>query len=148
MKKLFIALPILVLIFGLSPAVVSQTKQAWAAPKAGVWKVSATDEENTKWTAEMRIVKRGIRNRLVRYRGYFSWLSEDGETSGREYFNGTFDRHSGKLVLKAYRAKSEKGELGIGNYRAFVNRKGRNISRGVWYGPETVPGTWSAAWVN
>lgn len=149
MMKLFIVLPILVLIFGLSPATgLSQTAQVWVPPKAGTWKVSATDEENTNWTADMRIEKRGVRNKLTRYRGYFSWLSEDGETAGREYFNGTFDRKRGKLLLKAYRVKSKKGELGLGNYRAFVNRKGRNISSGVWSGAETVPGTWSATWVK
>ena len=147
MKKLFIVLPVVVLLISLSPLIAtSQTKQAWVAPKAGIWTVTGSDEENIKWTATMRIAKRAVRNKLVRYRGYFAWKSEDGETAGREYFNGTFDRWSGRFLLKAYRAKSEKGELGVGNYRAFVSRKGRNIGRGVWSGANTVPGTWTASW--
>lgn len=147
MKKLFIGLPALVLLIGtFSIEAVSQKKQIWVAPKSGVWKVSAVDEENTKWTAMMRINRRGVRNKLIQYRGYFGWKSEDGEISGREFFNGTFDRFTGMMRLKAYRAKSDKGELGIGSYRAFVNRKGRRISKGVWFGPETVPGIWSASW--
>ena len=147
MKKLLIVLLVLVLLISVSPlSATSQTKQAWVAPKAGIWTVLGSDEENTKWTGTMRIVKRGVRNKLVRYRGYFAWRSENGETTGREYFNGSFDRWSGRLLLTAYRAKSEKGELGVGNYKAFVNRKGRNIIRGVWSGADTVPGTWAASW--
>ena len=149
MKKLLIVLPVLVFLISLSPlTATSQTKQVWVAPKAGIWTVTGSDEENTKWTGTMRIAKRDVRNKLVRYRGYFTWKSDDGETTGREYFNGTFDRTSGRMRLKAYRAKSEKGELGVGNYTAFVNRKGRNISRGVWSGANTVPGTWSASWAK
>lgn len=147
MKKLFIGLPAIVFLIGIfSITAVSQKKQVWVAPKSGVWKVSAVDEENTNWTAVMRLNRRGVRNKLIQYRGYFGWKSEDGETSGREFFNGTFDRHTGMMRLKAYRAKSEKGELGIGNYRAFLSLKGRRISKGVWSGPETVPGTWFASW--
>jgi hypothetical protein len=147
MRKLLFVLPVFVFLISISPlTAASQTKQVWVAPKAGIWTVSGSDEENTKWTATMRIAKRGIRNKLIRYSGYFSWKSEDGETAGREYFNGSFDRWSGSLRLTAYRAKSEKGELGVGNYRAFVSRKGRDISRGVWFGASTVPGKWAASW--
>ena len=147
MKKLFIGLSALVVLIGIfSITAISQKKQVWVAPRPGIWKVSAVDEENTNWTAVMRIARRGVKNKLVQYRGYFSWKSEDGETSGREFFNGTFDRHTGMMRLKAYRAKSEKGELGVGNYRAFLSGKGRRIGKGVWSGPETVPGTWFASW--
>lgn len=109
MKKRSTSVLALLFLTGIcSVAVFSQSKQAWVAPKAGVWKVSATDEENTKWTAEMRVARRGVRGKLIRYRGYFSWRSEDSETSGREFFNGSFDRFTGTLRLKAYRAKARK----------------------------------------
>lgn len=148
MKKLLIASAALILFIGICPFSAAAQRKAWVAPKAGVWKVKATDEENTRWTATLRISKRGIGSRTIRYRGYFDWLSDDKEISGREYFTGTFTRSSGKLRLKAYAVKNVRGELGIGNYVASVNRKGRNINRGTWSGVDNVPGKWTAAWIK
>ena len=121
----------------------AQAKKFWAAPKTGVWKVSANDEENTDWNGRLTL----IRKVDGRYRGYFYWISADKSISGREYFNGRFDRRTGKLRLNAYAVKNIKGELGIGFYIASVNRHGRNI-RGNWNSNDAIPGEWSAVWLK
>jgi len=147
MKKLFPVIAALVFLFAISPlAAKSQSKRPWIAPKSGVWRVSAKDEENIRWSGSMHIAIRPNHDGTTGYRGYFYWISDDKETSGREYFRGSFNKSTGKLRLKAYAVKNIKGELGIGNYLASVNRKGKNIFRGSWSGAENVPGKWSAVW--
>lgn len=149
MKKLFLAFSASVIFFaGWVFVAQAQTKKLWVAPRAGVWRVSAKDDENTNWSGRITLAKRKSGGRTVKYRGYFYWLSQDKETSGREYFRGSFNRTTGKLRLKAYAVKSERGELGIGDYNASVNRKGRNIFRGTWAGTDNVPGKWSAVWLK
>ena len=149
MKKLLFVFGALFLLIDILPlSVQAQTKALWVSPRAGVWNVVAKDDENTNWTARLKIAKRSIRNRIVHYSGHFSWISDDKETSGREYFTGSFNRATGKLRLKAYAVKNYHGELAIGNYIASVNRKGRNIYRGTWTGNDNVPGKWSAVWLR
>lgn len=144
MKGIVLAFAAAVLIVcGLAIGVNAQAKKFWAAPKTGVWKVAANDEENTDWNGRLTL----IRKVDGRYRGHFYWISADKTISGREYFNGRFDRRTGKLRLNAYAVKNIKGELGIGFYIASVNRHGRNI-RGNWNSNDAIPGEWSAVWLK
>ena len=144
MKNTFLAIAAAILI--LSGSVVTanaQGKRSSTAPKAGIWRVSANDEQNTDWKARLTLIRRAD----GRYRGHFYWVSADKSVSGREYFNGRFDRRTGRLRLRAYAVKNIKGELGIGVYFALVTRHGRNI-RGKWNGGDSIPGKWSAVWLK
>lgn len=144
MKGAFLAIAAAILLIGGSViAVNAQGKRLWTAPKAGIWRVSANDEENTDWKGRLTLIRKAD----GKYRGHFYWVSADKTTSGREYFNGRFDRRTGKLRLNAYAVKNIKGELGIGFYIASVNRQGRNI-RGKWNSNDTIPGEWSAVWLK
>lgn len=130
----------------LGGSIFAQAQKPWAPPKSGVWQVKGSDTENTAWTAELILTRRGSNKGQPRYKGYFEWKSEDGETSGREYFNGWFERKTGRLMLKAYSAKSEKGDIGVGNYLALGREKGTRLVGGRWWGHDVVPGTWTADW--
>lgn len=144
MKSTFLAFTAALLILsGSVVAVNAQGKRLWTAPKAGIWRVAANDEENTDWRARLTLIRKAEN----RYRGHFYWVSADKTISGREYFNGTFDRRTGKLRLRAYAVKNIKGELGIGYYIASVNRQGTNI-RGKWNSRDSIPGKWSAVWLR
>lgn len=144
MKKNFLAATLLLVLAGSFTAVSAQAKRLWTSPKAGIWRVKATDEEKEVWRGRLTLARKSN----GKYRGYFYWISSDKTTSGREYFNGSFDRKTGKLRLKAYAVKNIKGELGIGNYLASVNKRGRNIPNGKWSGDESIPGIWSAVWLK
>ena len=147
MEKLIVVLSAAFIFFvGSTAATHAQAQRSWVAPKAGVWRVAAKDEADTVWSGRVTLAKRGVSRRIVKYRGYFYWLSDNKETEGREYFKGSFDRLTGKLRLKAYAVRNVKGELGTGNYIASVNRKGKNIFRGMWDGENNIPGKWSAVW--
>ncbi|HQU84003.1 MAG TPA: hypothetical protein PKY59_12785 [Pyrinomonadaceae bacterium] len=149
MKKLFFLLFSIVLFIGILPQTVSaQKKTVWVAPKVGVWKVYGKDVENIVWNGRMHLTKRTKDKAGIHYKGYFSWVSEDEETSGREFFTGLFSPKTGRLYLKASSVKNERGELGVGNYIAAVNQKGRKISRGRWSGKNVVKGIWSAEWIK
>ncbi len=144
MKRTFLAFAAALLILSGSVIVAkAQAKRLWTAPKSGIWKVAANDEENTGWNARLTLIGKVD----GKYRGHFYWISADKTTSGREYFNGRFNRRTGKLRLRAYAVKNIKGELGIGFYLASVNQQGRNI-RGKWNGNDTIPGEWSAVWLK
>lgn len=145
MKNCILAIAATILILGSSiVAVNAQSKKLWTYPKTGVWRVTAKDEENKIWNGRLTL------NRKAggKYRGYFYWIDAEKATSGREYFNGRFDRSTGKLRLRGYAVKNVKGELGTGNYRATVNRQGRNIYRGSWSGQNSIPGKWAAVWLR
>ena len=143
MKRAILAISAILLIFlGLVLEGKAQAKKPWAAPRAGNWTVTARDEENTDWNGRLTLVRKGA----GKYRGHFYWISGDRSVSGREYFNGSFDRITGKLKLTSYKVKNIKGELGTGDYFARVNNKGRNIVRGSWTGEDNVPGNWKAVW--
>jgi len=144
MKKNVLAATLLLVLAGSFTAVSAQAKRLWTSPKAGIWRVKATDEEKEVWRGQMTLARKSN----GRYRGYFYWISSDKSTSGREYFNGSFDRRTGKLRLRAYAVKNIRGELGIGNYLASVNKLGRNIPYGKWSGGESIPGIWSAVWLK
>lgn len=149
MKRLLFVFSVAVLFLGVSVfETTAQTKRFWVAPKAGLWRVAAKDENDTKWSGRITLSKRGSNKGVVKYLGYFYWQSEDKETSGREYFNGSFNRKSAKLFLKAYAVKNVKGELGVGDYVASVRKEGRNIFRGSWSGKDNIPGKWSAIWLK
>ena len=144
MKSTFLAIAAAILILsGSAVTANAQGKRSWTAPKAGIWRVSANDEQNIDWKARLTL----IRKVDGRYRGHFYWVSADKSVSGREYFNGRFDRRTGKLRLRAYAVKNIKGELGIGFYIASVIRQGRSI-RGKWNGDDSIPGNWSAVWLK
>lgn len=149
MKKTFFLLFSFVLFTGFaaqtSPA---QNKSVWVSPKIGIWQIAGKDEANTGWTGQIRFTGKTKSGSVVRYKGYFVWRSSDNETSGREYFRGTFDRRTGRLTLRGYAVKNVRGELGIGIYTGFVSQKGRRISRGSWGGNDVVEGTWSARWLK
>jgi PKD repeat protein len=127
----------------------AQTKSHWVSPKAGVWQLSGKDEENINWTGQIVFTKKTYSNKsIVKYKGYIDWSSPDDESSGQEYFTGSFDRRTGKLVLKGTSLKIVSGDLALGVYTGFVNRKGRQIRRGSWDGVDIVKGKWSAKWLK
>ena len=79
----------------------AQNKSHWVSPKAGVWQMTGKDEENINWKGQIVFTKKTYSNKsIVKYAGYIDWNSPDDETSGLEYFTGSFDRRTGKLVLK------------------------------------------------
>lgn len=144
MKSTFLAFAAAILILsGSAISANGQGKKLWAAPKSGIWRVTANDEENTDWKGSLTLTRKVD----GRYRGHFYWVSADKTISGREYFTGRFDRRSGKLKLNAYAVKNIKGELGIGVYIASVKRQGRSI-RGKWNSADSIPGDWSAVWLK
>jgi hypothetical protein len=145
-KLVLVATSAVILSVATSATTHAQVRKLWVAPKAGVWKVAGKDEVNTVWTGSMTLTKRGAGKRIVRYRGYFYWLSDNKDTEGREYFNGSCDRFTGKFRLRGYAVKNVKGELGTGIYIASVNQRGRNVRRGSWGGEDNIPGKWSAVW--
>ena len=127
----------------------AQTKSRWVSPKAGVWQMTGKDEENINWKGQIVFTKKTYSNRsIVKYAGYIDWNSPDDETSGQEYFTGSFDRRTGKLVLKGTSLKNVSGDLALGVYTGFVNGKGRQIRRGSWDGVDVVKGKWSAKWLK
>ena len=145
MKNTFLAFALAILILGGSAiAANAQGQRLWTAPKPGIWKVSAKDEENTVWKASLTLIRKGD----GKYRGHFYWISADKTSSGREYFNGRFDRRTGKLRLNAYAVKNIKGELVVGDYVASVKRRGLSIFRGSWSGDDNIPGKWTAVWLK
>ena len=148
MKKLFFGFSVAVLFLAISPFTIrAQAARLWVAPRPGVWKVTAGDEANTKWSGQLRLSKVSGRG-SVKYKGYFYWVSGDKVTSGREYFTGHFMRRTGKLRLAGFKVKNNRGELGTSNYVASVNQKGKNIHNGSWSGNGSVPGKWSAVWTR
>ncbi len=149
MKNLFFTLILIVFCIGFVPTTTSaQNKQAWVSPKIGVWQVVGKDEENIGWTGQIRFTRKTNSKSTVKYRGYFDWKASDGETSGREYFTGSFDKRTGRLRLKGYLLKNVRGDLGLGIYVGSVSQKGRRIRRGSWGGIDAVKGNWSAKWLK
>lgn len=150
MKNLFFLLFFAALFVVSAPqSSAAQNKSRWVSPKAGVWQLSGKDEENINWTGQIIFTKKTYFNKsIVRYKGYIVWSSPDIESSGREYFTASFDKHTGKLVLKGNSLKIVKGDLALGVYTGFVNRKGRQIRRGSWDGVDVVKGKWSAKWLK
>ena len=147
MKRAFVsAVAILIAVTSAAEAS-SQKKDLFISPKAGVWTVTAVDEENTNWSGRLYLVRRAARRMNVRYSGQFYWRSADGAGIGREYFSGRFNRLTGKLVLRGHRITSIKGDLARGHYTASLSR-GRRIFNGSWSGEESVPGKWSARWLR
>lgn len=135
-----------ILLFSLFPVYINGQSRPWAPPKAGLWTVTGTDEENTSWTAKMTLVRAGTRDGRAQYRGNFLWEATDGVAAGRETFRGWFDRKTGILRLTSVSVKSEKGELGSGVYFARAKHKGTMLTAGTWKGKEVVPGKWTAEW--
>lgn len=119
---------------------------AWTPPRAGVWKVSGRDDDGVRWRAGFTITKRVRVGRNYEIRGVFRWSSKDVEDSGREYVNGTFYPASGKLSLRGYAVKSERGEIMKTIYSGRVSDLGKLISKGRWFGKDVVNGTWRAEW--
>ncbi len=149
MKKLIFFLLTVVFFIGFAPhATSAQNKSAWVSPKVGIWQLVGKDEENTAWKARLIFTKKTYSKSIVRYKGYFIWSSSTGKTIGREYFNGSFDKRTGRLKLKSYSVKSVGGALAVGDYVGFVSQKGQRISRGSWDGNNVVKGNWSAKWLK
>jgi hypothetical protein len=145
MRKSIGVFMVAVAFFAFTSALFAQTNRLWTEPKVGVWMVTAKDEEGIKWSGRLHLSRTSIKGAKVGYRGYFYWISGDRSTSGNEYFNGSFDRSSGKLRLHGYRTRNIRGELGTGNYRAS-GIAGKTLVRGSWGGQNSIPGTWSAVW--
>lgn len=137
----------ILLVFSFGSTAFGQKAKLWTAPKAGLWRVTGSDEQKTRWSARMHLTKTAAKGSSIKYRGYFYWWSPDTETKGYEYFTGRFDRASGILSLKSSRVRSIKGELGIGSYSARA-RRGVTIHSGTWAGEDSIPGTWSAKWTG
>lgn len=149
MKKLIFLLLIVVIFIGFSLQTLSaQNKSVWVSPKIGIWQIVGKDEANSGWTGQIRFTGKTKSKSIVRYKGYFMWRSSDNETSGREYFTGSFNIRTGRLRLKGYSLKNVRGNLGLGIYIGYVNQKGRRISRGSWDGIDAVKGNWSAKWLK
>ena len=111
MKKGFVLFVAIIWLTIISPVAQAQNRTLQVSPKPGIWKVIGKDEENTFWKATLRFTKQRNFKSLVKYKGYFSWHSSDNETSGIEYFTASFQKTSGKLVLKGYRIKNFRGNL-------------------------------------
>jgi hypothetical protein len=139
-------LPIaLVSVLGLAGSVAAQERAKWVAPQSGIWAVTGVDEDNVVWTGStLRLVRHGRMGSRVAVRGYFTWRSADGETVGREYVKGSFERANGRMLISGYRVRNERGELALGRYLGFLAARGRRITRGNWDGNDVVKGTWSA----
>jgi hypothetical protein len=139
-------LPTTVLLaFVLTASVPAQERPKWVAPRSGVWTVTGVDEGNTSWSGSLKIARQRPSGRGVGLRGFFDWQTSDAEAAGREYVRGSFDRMTGRIFLRGYKLNNERGELALGTYVAFVNRKGRRMNRGRWCGTDVIEGTWSAA---
>jgi hypothetical protein len=147
MRKIFVSSALFLMALGCASTAGGQSARAWTAPKAGVWIVTARDEEKTRWTARMHMTRTRMNGHTAYYRGYFYWRSPDPdtETKGYEYFTGRFDRITGRLKLHGARARSVRGELGTGDYQAKLSR-GSRIYDGSWAGENSIPGTWTARW--
>lgn len=149
MAKRLLILLVVVIAAGFIPrALAAQTRSAFVAPRLGVWKVTGKDAENTGWSGRLHITRRQPSGRMLNIRGWFRWVSSDGETAGREYVSGRFDRSNGRLTLRGNEVKNERGEIMKTQYVAFVSKKGRMISRGRWFGEEVVEGSWRAGWLR
>lgn len=148
MKNLFLLLPLAALLFLSAPqSLAAQNKSRWVSPKAGVWQLTGKDEANSNWKGRIFFTRKTYSNKsIVKYKGYIDWSSPDSESAGREYFSGSFDRRTGKIVLRGTSLKTVSGDLALGIYTGFVNRKGRQISRGSWDGTDVIKGKWSAKW--
>ncbi len=141
---LFLA-TVLVAAFAIAGPVAAQERVKWVAPQSGTWEVIGVDEENVVWTgSSLRLARQTTSGNNVTVRGYFDWRSSDGEFMGREYVRGTFDRTNGRMLLRGYRIRNERGELALGRYVGFLGGKGRRIMRGRWGGNDVVKGEWSA----
>lgn len=144
MKKYFIplfALVLLISIFG--GAAFSQTQKT--PPATGLWKVTGKDDEGTRWMAYLRLKRNNFGRLPATYSGWFDWRSADGRISGREFFNGLFSK--GRLSFKAYKARYQRGQIGVGNYSSRVSEGGRFL-KGRWFGENVVPGVWQARWIK
>lgn len=150
MKNFFVLLLLAAFLIVFAPQFsTAQNKSVWVSPKAGVWQLTGKDEENINWKGQIVFTKKTYSNKsIVKYKGYIDWKSPDDESSGQEYFTGSFDRRTGKLVLKGTSLKNVSGDLALGIYTGFVNRKGRQIRRGSWDGVDVVKGKWSAKWLK
>ena len=150
MKNFLVLLFLAALLIVLTPQFsAAQNKSLWVSPQTGVWQLTGKDEENINWTGQIIFTnKTHLKKSRVRYRGYIIWSSPDDDSAGRENFTGIFDRRTGKLVLKGTSLKIDSGDLAMGVYTGFVNRKGRQIRRGSWDGVNIVKGKWSAEWLK
>lgn len=150
MKKLFFFLCLAAFLIVSTPQFsAAQNKPVWVSPRTGVWQLTGKDDENINWTGRIIFTKKTYSNKsIVRYRGYIDWSSPDEDSSGLEYFTGSFDRRTGKLVLKGNSLKVVSGDLALGIYTGFVNQKGQQIRRGSWGGVDVVEGKWSAKWLK
>ncbi len=143
-RRLFIVLALFAVLAVVPTAADAQAKRAWVPPKLGVWKVVGSDEDGINWSGSLNLTTRKRIGQKYRYRGSFYWRSSDLEHSGREYFNGTFDRASGRFVIVGYRIVLAKGDLALGRYVGNLKERGRRIVRGSWGGADVVTGKWSA----
>lgn len=147
MKRYLLIFPMIAMLaVVLNASAAAQERLNWVAPKIGVWKMNGKDAEKMAWSGSLTLTSRHAAGSRVSFRGYFRWLSSDAETAGREYVRGQFDRTSGRLTLRGYALRNERGTLALTSYLAFVSRKGHLISRGRWFGKDVVKGNWSAVW--
>jgi hypothetical protein len=147
-KRLLIAIAVLMALSYLPQTLSAQARSAWTAPRLGVWKITGSDDGGLKWAGSIKFDSRKHVGSLNKYRGHFTWRSSDGKDSGIEYFSGSFNRKSGRVVLVGTRLSRVKGDLALGRYYAFVRNKGRRLSNGTWGGTEVVKGKWSAVWMR
>ena len=147
-KRLLIAIAVLMALSFLPQTFLAQARSAWTAPKLGVWKISGKDEEGLGWAGSIRFDSRTRVGSVDKLRGHFTWRSSDGKDSGREYFGGSFNRITSRIVIVGTRLSRVKGELALGRYYAFVRNKGRRLSNGTWGGKDVVKGKWTAVWVR
>jgi hypothetical protein len=145
LKRLLITLAVLTALY-MVPSKAAAQSSAWTAPKAGVWKVTGRDDDGTRWTGSFTVTRRQRVGSHFEIHGYFRWRSLDGETAGRESVKGTFYPANGKLSLRGYAVKSERGEIMRTTYASRVSNRGRSITKGRWYGKDVVKGTWRADW--
>lgn len=123
-----------------------QSGNPWTAPRIGVWKVTGRDDEGVRWQARFNITGHRRKGSNFEIRGVFRWRSNDVEDAGREYVKGTFSPATGKLSLRGYAVKSERGAIMRTTYAARVSNHGTRISKGRWYGKDVVPGIWRGQW--
>ena len=75
--------------------------------------------------------------------GYFEWDSSGG-ASGREVFTYTYDEKTGKLRIEGEKIVDPQGNITFATYSATLSKDGERLEKGRWWGPNVVPGTWSA----
>jgi hypothetical protein len=103
------------------------------------WRALGRDQTNAHWEGYLTVEE--APEGYLRT-GHFEWAVKVG--GGRYHFDGTYDPATRVVRWVGFHVEDQVGLPGMATYQATLSADGRRLENGTWFGPQCIPGTWSA----